>query len=71
MAENQNQEDKQPTEKKAVVKGTKVRVLVSCEHGEPNDVVVLDAETIKAAKQHGAIDDEPAAVKYAESLNKE
>ncbi|GJH05028.1 hypothetical protein [Paraburkholderia terrae] len=69
MAETQNQEDK--AEKKAVVKGTKVRVLVSCEHGEPNDVVVLDAETIKAAKQHGAIDDDAAAVKYAESLKKE
>jgi hypothetical protein len=71
VTEDQKDKKEQPGDKKPVVKGTKVRVLTHCEHGVPNDVVVLDAETLKAAKQHGAVDDEPAAVKYAESLKKE
>jgi len=52
----------------AEAKTTKARVLVACEHGEPNDVVALDADTLKAAKAAGVVDDEAAAVKYAESL---
>ena len=52
----------------AEAKTTKARVLVECEHGKPNDVVSLDAETLKAAKAAGSVDDGAAAVKYAESL---
>ena len=52
----------------ADAKKTKVRVLVSCEHGEPNDVVELDAAALKSAKSSGAVDDDSAAVEYAESL---
>ncbi|SPB16520.1 hypothetical protein NOV72_03719 [Caballeronia novacaledonica] len=52
----------------AEAKTTKARVLVASEHGEPNDVVELDAGTLKAAKAAGVVDDDADAVKYAESL---
>lgn len=52
-------------------KTRKARVLVDCEIGgekyKANDVGAFDDATIKA---HAELDDEPAAVKYAESLKK-
>jgi hypothetical protein len=50
----------------AEAKKTKVRVLVNCEHGAPNDVVELTAAEVKASA--GLVDPDPAAVAYAESL---
>jgi hypothetical protein len=47
---------------------TKVRVLVECDFGKPNDVVELDAKQIKAAA--GQVDADTNAVAYAESLTK-
>jgi hypothetical protein len=50
----------------AEAKKVKARVLVECAYGKPNDVVEVDAAEVKA--QPGALDAEPAAVAYAESL---
>ena len=47
-------------------KKVKVRVLVNCEHGAPDDVVEVDADLVKGLE--GVVDAAPAAVKYAESL---
>lgn len=44
----------------------KVRILIDCYLGSPNDVVVIDAATAKSLK--GLVDPDPAAVAYAESL---
>lgn len=46
----------------------KVRVLIDCEHGKPNDVVEIDSAL--AVTLVGTVDAEPAAVEYAESLAK-
>ena len=46
----------------------KARVLVSCAYGEPNDVVDLDDEL--AATLGDVLDTNPAAVAYAESIQK-
>ena len=45
---------------------TKARVLVSCQLGEPNDVVELTADELAAFE--GSIDPDKDAVLYAESL---
>lgn len=62
MSDNQN-----PTEKK-----TKARVLAAVTIGEqrfqPNDVVSVDAKTLKAHADQ--LDAEPSAVRYAEGLKK-
>lgn len=50
----------------AEAKQIKVRILASCEHGAPNDVVELPAAEVKALA--GVVDPDPAAVTYAESL---
>lgn len=50
----------------ADAKKVKARVLVSCEHGAPNDVVEIDAAAVKSLE--GVVDATPAAVAYAESL---
>lgn len=51
-------------------KKVKARVLVASviagEHRQPNDVITVDAATLKG--NAGALDADPAAVKYAESL---
>lgn len=52
----------------ADAKKVKARVLVACAFGEPNDVVEVDQADVKA--HPGALDAEPAAVAYAESLAK-
>jgi hypothetical protein len=46
----------------------KVRVLVECEHGKPNDVVEIDSALVKSLA--GTVDADPAAVEYAESQAK-
>lgn len=50
----------------AEAKKVKVRVLVNCEHGTPNNVVEIDAALVKSLA--GVVDPDPAAVAYAESL---
>ena len=47
---------------------TKVRVLVAGAFGQPDDVVELDGEALAQALASGQVDDNPAAVAYAESL---
>ncbi len=49
-------------------KGTKVRVLVECQHGQPNTVVTLAVDEAKAAEKAGLVDSSKAAVAYAEKL---
>lgn len=50
----------------AEAKKVKARVLIEGAFGKPNDVVEVAAEEAKA--QTGALDADPAAVAYAESL---
>lgn len=50
----------------AEAKKVKVRVLVACDYGQPNDVVEIDAAEAKGLE--GVVDTDPAAVAYAESL---
>lgn len=47
----------------------KVRVLVNCDLGKCNDVVLIDAAL--AETMADVVDADPAAVAYAESLTKE
>lgn len=49
-------------------KTLKVRVLVSCHFGEPDDVVSLSADVAKLAEEAGQVDSNKAAVAYALSL---
>ena len=46
----------------------KARVLVSCAYGEPNDIIELEEQL--AATLGAVIDTDPAAVAYAESIQK-
>ena len=47
---------------------TKVRVLVEGAFGKPDDVIELEGEELAQALASGQVDDNPAAVAYAESL---
>ena len=47
---------------------TKVRVLVEGSYGKPDDVIELEGEELAQALASGQVDDNPAAVAYAESL---
>lgn len=49
-------------------KTIKVRVLVACAHGEPDDVVSLPIDVAKLAEEGGQVDSNKAAVDYASSL---
>lgn len=49
-------------------KKVKLRVLVDCALGKPNDVVALSEADAKAAQADGIADAAPAAVAYAEKL---
>jgi hypothetical protein len=49
-------------------KAVKVRVLVACPHGQPDDVVSLSADVAKLAEEGGQVDSNKAAVAYALSL---
>ena len=46
----------------------KVRVLVRCSWGAPDEVVQLSAADAEHAAQAGEVDPNPAAVAYAETL---
>lgn len=46
----------------------KVRVLVNCQHGKPDDVVELPASVAKAEERAGLVDADKGAVAYAASL---
>lgn len=52
-------------------KSIKVRVLVACEHGKPNEVVSLPTSVARAAEKAGDVDTDAAAVAYAESIAQE
>ena len=46
----------------------KARVLIACEHGAANEVVVLDEAAAASGVEGGLLDTADAAVAYAESL---
>lgn len=52
----------------AKTKTVKVRVLTSCEYGEPNDVTDIPTEALKQAEKDGKVDSNKAAVSYAAEL---
>lgn len=54
----------------AKTKTVKARVLVACAHGQPDDVVALDADIAKNAEAAGQVDTNKAAVAYALTLDK-
>jgi hypothetical protein len=47
---------------------TRARVLVACQHGQPDDVVELDPEALAQAVAAGQVDPHHDAVAYAASL---
>lgn len=49
-------------------KTVRVRVLVACSHGQPDDVVNLPADVAKLAEEGGQVDSNKVAVAYALSL---
>jgi len=49
-------------------KAVKVRVLVACAYGQPDDVISLAADVAKLAEDGGQVDSNKAAVAYAMSL---
>lgn len=53
---------------KKQAQATKVRVLVEGHYGKPDDVIELEGEALAQALASGQVDDNPAAVAYAESL---
>lgn len=54
----------------ARARAVKVRVLVACQHGQPNDVAELPADVAKQAEKDGLVDTDKSAVAYAVSLKK-
>lgn len=57
-----------PAPPAAKEKAVKVRVLVACAYGQPDDVAELPAAVAKAAVADGLVDADKAAVAYAQSL---
>jgi len=49
-------------------KTVRVRVLVACSHGQPDDVVSIPVDAAKLAEEGGQVDSNKAAVAYAMSL---
>jgi hypothetical protein len=49
-------------------KSVKVRVLMACPHGQPDDVITLNADIAKQAEVAGQVDTTKAAVAYAMTL---
>lgn len=49
-------------------KTVKARVLMTCSHGQPDDVVALSADVAKHAEASGQVDTNKAAVAYAMTL---
>jgi hypothetical protein len=61
------------TKKGKARKPVKARVLTDCAHGKANDVVLVEADVLKADNAESGLhqlDADPAAVAYAESLTK-
>ena len=56
------------TSEQSAGSAVKARVLVSCAYGEPNDIVEIEEEL--AATLGTVVDTDPAAVTYAESIQK-
>jgi len=54
--------------KKDTTGGGNARVLVDCHLGKINDVVSLGEDELKSALAAGLIDNDDAAVKFAEAL---
>lgn len=50
------------------VKAVKVRLLIACEHGNPNDVRELPADVVRGLVKAGEVDDDKTAVAYAATL---
>lgn len=46
----------------------KARVLAACQHGRPNDLVIVSADEAKSGVLGGTLDTDEAAVAYAEKL---
>ena len=53
---------------KASTGATKVRLLMECQYGKPDDVVELSEAELAVAIAVGFADSSPEAVAYAESL---
>lgn len=51
-------------------KKVKVRVLVACAYGQPDDVVSLAPDVARQAQEAGQVDTNKAAVAYAQGLAK-
>lgn len=49
-------------------KPVKVRLLIACEHGNPNDVRELPADVARGLVKSGDADDDKTAVAYAAAL---
>ncbi len=49
-------------------KAIKVRLLVACEHGQPDDVVELPSAAAKVLEKDGLADSDKAAVAFAAGL---
>lgn len=49
-------------------RAVKVRLLVACEHGQPDDVVDLPAAAAKLLEKEGVVDVDKAAVAFAAGL---
>lgn len=58
------------TPQPAKARAVKVRVLVACQHGQPNDVAELPADVAKQAEKDGLVDTDKGAVAYAMGLKK-
>lgn len=58
----------EPPAQQSKTKSIKVRVLVACSHGQPDEVVSLPADIAKLAEEGGQVDSNKAAVAYALSL---
>ena len=56
------------TKKTPTTGATKARVLFDCVFGVADQVVELSADDLAAALAIGAVDTDPAAVAYAETL---
>jgi len=57
-----------PTRARRSAGDAEARVLLAFENHQPNDVVMLTADELRAAVDAGYVDADPAAVAYAKGL---
>ncbi len=57
-----------PSQQQGNTRSVKVRLLVNCEYGQPDDVVELAPAVAKALEKDGTADSDKAAVSFAASL---